>query len=128
MCVCVSVCVCTADNIVDGIFLEVTNTQVPVCVSFECINGNSEMVVLAHLIGDGDDDGDDESEKLSAYYLNSTNNCFTALTTGSYVVGVFTRMGNNTLVPPTNGFIISQRFSAPPTPVFCAPGKHYFIK
>ena len=118
----------SVDNAVDGVFLEVSNTEVPMCVSFECITDSGEMVVLAHHISDDDGDGDDESEKLSAYYLSSNDSCFTVLTTGSYVVGVFTRMENNTLVPPTTGFTISERFSASPSPVFCAPGKHYFFK
>ena len=71
--VCVCVCVyvyCTADNVVDGIVLEVTSTQVPVCVSFKCITDNSGILVIAHHIGDNDGDGgdrDDESEKLFAY-------------------------------------------------------------
>jgi len=120
------VCVSTVDNAVDGVFLEVSNTEVPMCVSFECITDSGEMVVLAHHIGDDDGDGDDVSEKLSAYYLSSNDSCFTVLTTGSYVVGVFTRMENN-LVPPTTGFTISETFSASPSSVFCAPGKHYFF-
>ena len=72
-----------------GKLLKVTNTQMPVCVSFKCINDNNGILVMAHHIGDDDGDGDDESEKLFAYYLSSTNSCFTALTAGSYIVGVF---------------------------------------
>ena len=112
------VCVCTADNVVNGIFLEVTNTQVPVCVSFECLTYNSGILVIAHHIDDDDGDG---SEKLSAYYLNSTNNCFTALPRGSYIVGVFIQIEDDTLAP-TTGLTISERFSASLT--FCPPGKY----
>ena len=121
-------CVCTDDNVVNGTFLEVTKTTVPVCVSFGCINDNSEMVVLAHHIGDDDGDGDDDSEKLSAYYLSSTNSCFTGLPTGSYIIGVFIRMEANTLVAPTTVPTISERFSASPNPAFCPPGKYYYIQ
>ena len=82
-------------------------------------------MVIAHHIDDDDgdeDDEDDESEKLFAYYLSSTNSCFTALTTGSYIVGVFIRMQDGTLVAPTTGLTISERFSVSPTP--CPSGKY----
>ena len=118
VCVCVCVCVCTADNVMNGVFLEVSNTEVPVCVSFECITNNSEMVVLAHHIDDGDGDGDDESEKLSAYNLDTTNNCVT-LDVGSYSVGVFMVKNDRTLVPPPTRLTSSSAS----TLTFCPPGK-----
>ena len=113
------VCVCTADNVMNGVFLEVSNAEVPVCVSFECITDSGEMVVLAHHIGDDDGDGDDDTEKLSAYNLNATNNCVTSLAIGSYSVGVFMVKNDRTLVaPPTH-----LTSSSASTLTFCTPGK-----
>ena len=116
---------CAADDIVsvNGTFVEVTSTQVSVCVFFDCINSNNGIVVLAHHVDD------DDYEELSAYHLAlNTTNCFVAPAPGHYNVGVFTRNHNNILevptMPPT--ITIDNVLSIPPTPPLCAPGKCYF--
>ena len=119
-------CVCTAGNVVNGTILEITKMTVPVCVSFECITDNSEMVILAHHIGDDDGDGDDDTEKLSAYHLGITNDCFRPLATGNYSVSVFIVTNDGTLVAPPTHPTISKSFSTSTTPAFCGPGKLYF--
>ena len=84
---------------VSGTFLQVpdiANTEVKLCVSFESSTSSDRIIVLAHHI--------DDTEKLSAYFLNTTN-CTSAPAAGGYVVGVFTQNGDSTLkvpaTPPT---------------------------
>ena len=83
----------------NGTFLQVpdiANTEVTLCVSFTSSTCNDRIIVLVHHIND--------TEKLSAYFLNTTN-CTTAPAPGDYVVGVFIQSDDSTLkvpaTPPT---------------------------
>lgn len=93
--------ICAADEVisVNGTFLkvpDVTNTELKLCVSFDSSTNTDGTVVLAHHMND--------CNKLSAYYLNTTN-CITPPPPGDYSVGVFTRSHDNILKAP----------AAPPT-------------
>ena len=115
---------CAADEVVsvNGTPLEVTNPEVPLCVSFDCNSINSEIVVLVHRIDD------DDNEELSAYHLIlNTSNCFTAPAPGRYVVGIFAQNDDNILEVPTTLPTISTVLSIPPTPALCAPGGYCFM-
>ena len=83
----------------NGTFLQVpdiANTEVSLCVSFTSSTSNDRIIVLVHHIND--------TEKLSAYLLNTTN-CTTAPAPGDYVVGIFIQSDDSTLkvpaTPPT---------------------------
>ena len=83
----------------NGTFLQVpdiANTKVTLCVSFTSSTSNDRIIVLVHHIND--------TEKLSAYFLNTTN-CTTAPAPGDYVVGVFIQSDDSTVkvpaTPPT---------------------------
>ena len=87
---------CTGDEVifVNGTLLkvpDVTNTELKLCVSFEFSTITDGTVVLAHHLNN--------RNKLSAYYLNTTN-CITPPPPGNYGVGVFTRSHDNILKAP----------------------------
>ena len=78
----------------NGTFLQVpdiANAEVKLCVFFKSSTTSDRIIVLAHHFNN--------TEKLSAYLLNTTN-CTTAPAPGGYVVGVFIQNGDNALKPP----------------------------
>ena len=99
----VCVCMCTGDEVifVNGMLLkvpDVTNTELKLCVTFESSTITDGTVVLAHHLNN--------RNKLSAYYLNTTN-CITPPPPGNYGVGVFTQSHDNILKAPATLPIIS---------------------
>ena len=83
----------------NGTFLQVPdNASTEMCISFQSRTSSEKIIVLAHHIND--------TEKLSAYLLNTTN-CTTAPPPGVYVVGVFTQSHDSTLKPPASPPTIS---------------------
>ena len=98
---CVYICAGNEVISVNGTFLkvpDVTNTELKLCVSFKSSSISDGIVVLAHHIND--------CNKLSAYYLNTTN-CIAAPPPGDYSVGVFTQSHDNILKPPATPPTIS---------------------
>ena len=86
---------------VNGTFLQVpdiANAEVKLCVSFQSSTTSDRIIVLAHHI--------DNTEKLSAYFLNATN-CTAAPAPGDYVVGVFAQSHDSTLKVPATSPTIS---------------------